>query len=50
LPPEIGLNVYLRRQQKRTMEVPVDSPTILWDLDTPEDYERILAAWEECKE
>ena len=50
LPPEIGLNVYLRRQHKRTMEVPVDSPTILWDLDTPEDYQRILAAWEECKE
>jgi molybdenum cofactor cytidylyltransferase len=50
LPQEIGLNVYLRRQQKRTLEVPVDSPTILWDLDTPEDYERILAAWEECKE
>jgi len=50
LPPETGLNVYLRRQQKRTLEVPVDSPTILWDLDTPEDYERILAAWEECKE
>jgi molybdenum cofactor cytidylyltransferase len=50
LPPQIGLNVYLRRQQKRTLEVPVDSPTILWDLDTPEDYERILAAWEECKE
>jgi molybdenum cofactor cytidylyltransferase len=50
LPPEIGLNVYLRRQEKRTLEVPVDSPTILWDLDTPEDYQRILAAWEECKE
>ncbi len=50
LPPEVGLNVYLRRQQKRTLEVAVDSPTILWDLDTPEDYERILAAWEECKE
>lgn len=50
LPPEIGLNVYLRRQHKRTLEVPVDSPTILWDLDTPEDYQRILAAWEECKE
>ena len=50
LPPEVGLNVYLRRQTKKTLEVPVDSPTILWDLDTPEDYQRILAAWEECKE
>jgi CTP:molybdopterin cytidylyltransferase MocA len=50
LPPEIGLNVYLRQQQGTTLEVSVESPTILWDLDTPEDYERILAAWEECKE
>ncbi len=50
LPPEVGLNVYLRRQQKRTLEVAVDSPTILWDLDTPEDYARILASWDECKE
>jgi molybdenum cofactor cytidylyltransferase len=50
LPPGIGLNVYLRQQTKRTLEVPVDSPTILWDLDTPEDYARILAAWDECKE
>jgi molybdenum cofactor cytidylyltransferase len=49
-PPGIGLNVYLRRHTKRTLEVPVDSPTILWDLDTPEDYARILAAWDECKE
>jgi molybdenum cofactor cytidylyltransferase len=50
LPSEIGLNLYLRRQVKHTLEVPVESPTILWDLDTPEDYQRILAAWEECKE
>jgi len=32
------------------LEVPVESPTILWDLDTPEDYRRILAVWDECKE
>jgi len=50
LPPEIGLNVFLRSHPKQTFEVPVDSPTILWDLDTPEDYRRILAVWEECKE
>jgi molybdenum cofactor cytidylyltransferase len=49
-PPDMGLNVYLHGQKKKTLEVPVDSPTILWDLDTPEDYQRILAAWEECKE
>jgi molybdenum cofactor cytidylyltransferase len=50
LPPQIGLNVFLRSSPKQTLEVPVDSPTILWDLDTPEDYRRILAVWEECKE
>ena len=50
LPPEIGLNVFLRSHPKQTLEVPVESPTILWDLDTPEDYRRILAVREECKE
>jgi len=50
LPPEIGLNVFLRSHPKQTLEVPVESPTILWDLDTPEDYRRILAVWDECKE
>jgi len=50
LPSEIGLNVFLRSHPRQTLEVPVESPTILWDLDTPEDYRRILAVWEECKE
>jgi molybdenum cofactor cytidylyltransferase len=50
LPPEIGLNVFLRSLPKQTLEVPMESPTILWDLDTPEDYQRILAVWDECKE
>jgi molybdenum cofactor cytidylyltransferase len=50
LPSHVGLNVFLRSKPKQTLEVPGDSPTILWDLDTPEDYQRILAAWEECKE
>ncbi len=41
LEPGIGLNVYLRRQLAQTKEVPVQSPLVLCDLDTPEDYERL---------
>jgi molybdenum cofactor cytidylyltransferase len=37
-----GLNVYFRQQQAATRELPVDDPTILLDLDTPEDYARLL--------
>jgi molybdenum cofactor cytidylyltransferase len=39
-----GVNVYLRSQPAATLELAVASETILWDLDTPEDYER-LQAW-----
>jgi molybdenum cofactor cytidylyltransferase len=42
LPTGEGLNRYLRQQTERTMEVPVESAEILIDLDTPEDYERLL--------
>jgi molybdenum cofactor cytidylyltransferase len=41
LPPGEGLNVYLRQHTEETLEVRVDSPDILCDLDTPEDYERL---------
>src|SRR5262249_10875389 len=41
LPPGEGLNGYLRQHIAETQEVPVDSPDILFDLDTPEDYERL---------
>jgi molybdenum cofactor cytidylyltransferase len=43
LAPGQGLNVYLRQQSAETLEVPVESPSVLCDLDTPEDYERVLA-------
>lgn len=43
LPPGKGLNVYLRRQAAEPLEVPVESPGVLLDLDTPEDYDRLLA-------
>jgi CTP:molybdopterin cytidylyltransferase MocA len=41
-PADLGLNCYLREQVAETCEVPVCDPSILVDLDTPADYERIL--------
>jgi molybdenum cofactor cytidylyltransferase len=37
-----GLNSYVRKHSVQVWEVMVESETILWDLDTPEDYERLL--------
>jgi CTP:molybdopterin cytidylyltransferase MocA len=42
-PRDEGLNTYLRRFEIETLEVPADSPDVLLDLDTPEDYERLRA-------
>jgi molybdenum cofactor cytidylyltransferase len=42
LPAGEGINVYFRRQAAETCEVPVDSADVLLDLDTPEDYQRLL--------
>jgi molybdenum cofactor cytidylyltransferase len=42
LPPGVGLNGYLRRQGAETIEVPVESASVLCDLDTPQDYEKLL--------
>jgi len=45
LPAGVGVNTYLRQQIDQTLEVASDSAEILLDLDTPEDYERLLRAW-----
>ena len=37
-----GLNGYLRLHTKERLEVPVDDPSVVEDLDTPEDYQRVL--------
>ncbi len=37
-----GLNTYLRQHAAATRELAVASAEILRDLDTPEDYERLL--------
>jgi molybdenum cofactor cytidylyltransferase len=36
-----GLNTYVRGHAAQTMEVHVETEAILWDLDTPEDYEQL---------
>jgi CTP:molybdopterin cytidylyltransferase MocA len=43
-PQGLGLNTYLRQHAGRTLELPVSDPRILWDLDTPEDYDRLCVA------
>jgi molybdenum cofactor cytidylyltransferase len=42
LPPDQGLNAFIRARAAETRELPWPSDEILRDLDTPEDYERLL--------
>jgi CTP:molybdopterin cytidylyltransferase MocA len=44
LAPEAPLHLVVRARPGRVVEVPVRSPEILRDLDTPEDYARALEA------
>jgi CTP:molybdopterin cytidylyltransferase MocA len=39
----VGLNALIQARVDQTLEVPWDSDEILRDLDTPEDYRRLLA-------
>jgi CTP:molybdopterin cytidylyltransferase MocA len=41
-----GINAYLRSHVAETLELPVDDPGVLVDLDTPEDYERLVRSLE----
>jgi molybdenum cofactor cytidylyltransferase len=41
-PAAEGLNTYLRRQEREVLELPVETAEVLTDLDTPEDYARLL--------
>jgi molybdenum cofactor cytidylyltransferase len=47
LPPGVGMNVYLRKNSEQTLEVPVASDSILFDLDTPKDYVHLLQRWQQ---
>ncbi len=42
LSPDVGVNHLLRGDDTPLLEIPVDDPTILLDLDTPEDYQRAI--------
>jgi molybdenum cofactor cytidylyltransferase len=42
LAPGLGLNTYLRQHAHETLEVPVTARGVVEDLDTPEDYRRML--------
>lgn len=46
LPPGRGLDAYLRAHPAETLHLPVASPEILCDLDTPADYERLRQDWQ----
>jgi molybdenum cofactor cytidylyltransferase len=41
-PAGAGLNTYFRQHAARTLELPVQNSAAVEDLDTPEDYERLL--------
>lgn len=41
LPPSQGANIVVRRDPGRIVEVQVDSPGILVDVDTPEEFEKL---------
>lgn len=40
LPADVGINHLIRQHPELVTEVPVDDPTVVMDIDTPEDYER----------
>jgi molybdenum cofactor cytidylyltransferase len=42
LPPSQGANVVVRRDPARITEIPVSTSGILADVDTPEDYAKLL--------
>jgi molybdenum cofactor cytidylyltransferase len=46
LPAGMGLNQYIRQHASATLELPWPDAEILRDLDTPEDYARLLAEHE----
>jgi molybdenum cofactor cytidylyltransferase len=42
LGPDEGLNKVVRRRPERVMEVPVSNAGVLQDIDTPEQFEKLL--------
>jgi molybdenum cofactor cytidylyltransferase len=46
-PPEHGIDAYLCQHAASRREVPVESESVVLDLDTPEDFERLRTLWEQ---
>lgn len=42
LPADVGLNGLLQRHPEDVHELAVEEPSVLWDLDTPADYQALL--------
>ncbi|MCS6866663.1 MAG: nucleotidyltransferase family protein [Gemmata sp.] len=42
-PHDSGINRYIRHCAAECWEVPVASESVVWDLDTPDDYQRLLS-------
>ncbi|MCA9045652.1 MAG: nucleotidyltransferase family protein [Planctomycetaceae bacterium] len=45
IPPERGLNYLLHSNPERVVEVQCPEASVLCDLDTPEDFERLKQMW-----
>ena len=45
IPPDRGLNWLLQQHADDVTELSVDRPSVITDLDTPHDYERLLREW-----
>ncbi len=46
LPPTATLRDFLHQHREQLYTVPVDTPSIHWDMDNPQDYRRLRAWWE----
>jgi molybdenum cofactor cytidylyltransferase len=42
IPPDQGLNAFIRSHADQMLQLPWTDPAILLDLDTPEDYHRLM--------
>jgi molybdenum cofactor cytidylyltransferase len=46
IPAGHGINWLVKHETERVCTVSVDSPSILWDMDTPEDYAELCARYQ----
>ena len=46
LRPDETLKTFMQRRANEILEVPVEDPAVICDVDTPQDYEQALRLWE----